>query len=69
MVRTIEISDDSDPNDGWSMINATTEDVAAADTAMADNPTDNTVANQNDILTAAAAEPSAESNEAGSVMP
>ena len=56
------------------MINSTTEEITVEDTddtvtATADNPTDNTVANQNDILMAAAAEPSAESNEAGSVMP
>jgi hypothetical protein len=51
LVCTIEIPDDTNPNHGWSMINATTdnmtmEDVAAADTAMADNPTDNLVANR-----------------------
>ena len=66
MVRTIEIPDDSDPNDGWSMINATTEDVAAADTAMADNPTDNSVANQNDILMATT-EPTVSNEKMGSV--
>ena len=66
MVPTIEIPDDSDPNDGWSMINATTEDVAAADTAMADNPTDNSVANQNDILMATT-EPTVSNEKMGSV--
>ena len=66
MVRTIEIPDDSDPNDGWSIINATTEDVAAADTAMADNPTDNSVANQNDILMATT-EPTVSNEKMGSV--
>jgi len=55
----IEIPDNGDPNDGWSMINTTMEDItmedpAATDTALADNPTDNSVANQSDILTAAA---------------
>jgi len=55
------------------MINSTTEDITmedvdAAVTATADDPTDNIVANQNDILAAAAAEPSAGSHEAGSVI-
>ena len=48
------------------MINATTEDVAAADTAMADNPTDNSVANQNDILMATT-KPTVSNKEMGSV--
>jgi hypothetical protein len=69
--RTIEIPDNSDPNDGWSMINSTTEDIitediAAADTALAVNPTDNSVANQSDILMAAA-EPTISNEKIGSV--
>ena len=57
--HTIEIPDNGDPNDGWSMINTTTEDItmediAATDAALADNPTDNSVANQSDILMATA---------------
>jgi hypothetical protein len=56
------------------MINSTTEDITMEDidamvTAMADNPTDSIVANQKDILTAAATETSTGSKEAGSVIP
>jgi len=44
----------------------TIEDIAAADTALADNSTDNSVANQNDILMATA-EPTIGNEKIGSV--
>ena len=70
LAHTIEIPDNSDPNDGWSMINSTEditmEDIAARDTALAVNPTDNSVANQNDILIAAA-KPTISNEKTGSV--
>lgn len=48
-----EIPDDEDPNEGWSMATNTTDDVSIIDTkatdeVVADNQTDNIVANQSD---------------------
>jgi hypothetical protein len=61
--HTIEILDNSDPNNGWYMINTTTEDItmediAATDTALAGNQTD---------ILMAATEPTISNEKIGSV--